>query len=219
MKLQLALFAIGGLVVAKKWRVLLAAAVAGVVLVAYPVVIAGGPVALVRDWLAEVHVYSLIPGNTVGYPNVFGLQSLLVAAGVHAPSLGLLAIPLFAVVWWLLDRIEPDELLAILVSSALLVLYAHDYDLAVLAPMHGCLLKRAGRGRWDQLGVATFYALIFAPQRALRAQVPPVVLHWRELVLLAAVVWLLVIAFRRGPSRAVPAATTSLGDGDGVAQA
>jgi hypothetical protein len=217
MKLQLALFAIGGLVVTRRWRVLLTAAVAGLVLVAYPVVVAGGPVALVRDWLAEVHVYSLIPSNAVGYPNVFGLQSLLVAAGVPAPSLGLLAIPLLAAVWWFLDRIEPDELLAILVASSCLLVYAHDYDLAALAPIHGCLWKRAGRNRVSLLGLIGFYVAVFAPQREFRGQVSPVLLHWRELAVLAAVTWLFVAAIRRGPRKAGGAG--SLGDGDRVVQA
>jgi hypothetical protein len=217
MKLQLALFAIGGLVVTRRWRVLVTAAVAGIVLVAYPMVVAGGPVALVRDWLAEVHVYSLIPSNAVGYTNVFGLQSLLVAAGIPAPSLGLLAIPLLAAVWWFLDRIEPDELLAILVASSCLLVYAHDYDLAALAPIHGCLWKRAGRNRTSLLGLIGFYLFLFAPQRGFRGEISPVLLHWRELVVLGAVTWVFVTAIRRGPHKAGGA--SSLGDGDRVVQA
>lgn len=201
MKLQIALFAVVGLIMARRWRVLATMVLAGLVIVAYPIVAAGGPIALVRGWLTEVRSYSAIPGNAVGYANVFGLQSLLVAAGLHAPGLGILSVPLLAAVWWYRERFEPDELLALLVASSCLLLYAHDYDLAALVPLHGFMWKRVGAGRWSALAVAAFYALLFAPQRGFRGRVPPVFLHWREVVLLAALVWLAAVVVRRPPLR------------------
>jgi hypothetical protein len=217
MKPQVALFALAGLFLQRRWRAAIAAAITSLLFAAYPLSLAGRPVVFVRDWLAVAHAYTTLPTNVVGTPNIFGLQSLLVAAGIPAPSLALLALPLLAGVWWFRDRIEPDELLAILVGSACLLLYMHDYDLAALAPIHGCLWKRAGRDRRAMLGTAAFYALLFAPQRGVRVLgAAHALLHWREVVLLVAVVWLFVAAIRSGP-RGKQA--TSLDDGGGVVQA
>jgi hypothetical protein len=197
MKLQLALFVVAGLAIHRRWRVLVAMSLACALIVAFPVIVAGGPIPLVRDWLTEVHAYSAIPGNALGYPTVFGLQSLLVAAGLHLPGLGLLGVPLLVILWRYRYRFQTDELLPTLVASSCLLVYAHDYDLAALAPLHGCLWKRAGLGRNSGLAVAAFYGVLFLPQRAFRHILAPVFLHSREVALLAAVVWIVTGAVRR----------------------
>jgi Glycosyltransferase family 87 len=196
-KLQVAMLAVLWVLLERNWKLIVPMVLTGLALIAYPVVAAGGPMTLVRTWVAELSVYSTIPTNAVGFQDVFGIQSLLVASGIHGPSLAVLILPVFALLWWSRERLSPDEVLSLLLSSSCLLVYAHDYDLAALAPLFGCMWKRLalqGSG-WPAELIA--YPLFFAPQRALRGLSWGAILHWREVVLLAAVIWLLVVAIRR----------------------
>ena len=71
-----------------------------------------GPVPLAQDWLASLKLYQSLGSsggdmNSLGFQNMFGLQSLLVASGLDAPSFVWLA-ALGVVGLWLARRSFSD---------------------------------------------------------------------------------------------------------------
>jgi hypothetical protein len=176
---------------------------AGVVILSAVPLCSTGPVALARTWLAAMVDYEHGPIQRPGFQNVFGLQSALVASGISAPSFALVAMLVLALLIWQRKRLAPDEVLGLLLAATCLFVYAHDYDLAALAPLFGLLWRRsASSNRLAMVSVGT-YALLFAPQRFVRYKNLGLLEHWRELVLfgvlLALVVELLAGRRERAP--------------------
>jgi hypothetical protein len=185
----------------RNWRVLLAAVAGGLLFMIVPLVQVG-PATLVVEWLDALRVYTNgeNPVSFYGHPNVFGFRSLLVAAKLPAPTLAPVAIGLVWVAWTARRYFSDLDVLAIVMTIASLFVYVHDYDLALLAPVFAALWAASRSSDARTVGVGVALALLFAPQRFLRGNVPEVLVHWREVVLLAAAVWLVATRLR-GPSR------------------
>jgi hypothetical protein len=204
MKPQIALLPAAWVALERR-RTLLPLALVVAVLSAYPIAVAGGPLAFARQWSAALADYTATPISRLGFANVFGIRSLLTAAGVGAPPLWPALLAIVAVVWVRRARFPPDALLALLASVSPLFLYAHDYDLAALVPTYAYLWKRGGRSNRAALAALAFLAAMFAPQRFVRGSSLAIVVHWRELVLLAALGWLLWDRLRTGDRETIGA--------------
>ena len=173
------------------WKQITASAVAALLLSALPLW-ESGPVGAMQQWLASLKPYQSVDSNSLGFPNVFGIPSLLAASGVHPPGLSLLVIPATVLLWWYRSRLSPEYLLAVLLGESFLLVYAHDYDLAALAIFFACVWKKGTGSVQRCVAALVFFALIFAPQRYVRHSHFAPVVHWREIVLLAYAVWLAI---------------------------
>jgi hypothetical protein len=200
-KPQIALLPVAYGLLQRGWRPVASFACAGALLITVPVS-ASGLWGLVREWLQSLHDYASGPIQAIGFQNVFGIQSLLVASGVEAPSIAWVAFAVLVALWWRRDRTSPDEVLSVLLASTCLFVYAHDYDLAALAPLFALVWRLSATSNTRSVFGLAFYVLLFAPQRYVRSSRVAVIIHWRELVLLAALVALLVSIFRRSPREA-----------------
>ena len=198
-KPQVAFLPIAWVAIERQWKLLAALASVGVVLVLFPVIVGGGPVTLLQQWAGEISTYSAMSSNAPGFPNVFGIQSLLVASGLHSFGTSILVVPCFAWLWWRRARFAVEDLLGILLGVSCLFIYAHDYDLAALAPAYATVWKRSSRAGASEAGALAFFALFFAPQRFLRHSTSGALVHWREVTLLLALVWLVAEGFKRPP--------------------
>jgi hypothetical protein len=197
MKPQVALLAIAWVVLEHQWSLLLSLASTTSALLVLPVVAGGGPFSLLTQWLHEVATYSAVSTNAPGFQNVFGVQSLLASCGVHFPAVSIFVVPCLAWIWWRRPRFAIEDLLGILLGVSCLFIYAHDYDLAALAPAYATVWKRSARSTTASAGALAFFGAMFAPQRFLRHATSGPLLHWREVALLVAMVWLLMNGFRR----------------------
>jgi hypothetical protein len=199
LKPQLALLALLWLapqiVSQRRWRLAASFAVTGLLLAAVPIVLTG-PVTVAEQWFTSLHDYEQGPIQSAGFQNVFGIQSTLVAIGLPAPKLTLLAVALTAALWVVRKGATQDDVIALLLSFACLFIYAHDYDLAALAPLYAVLWKRGMGSNGAAAGAACAYGLLFGPQRFVRPLHIELLLHWRELVLLVIVGLLMANAAR-----------------------
>jgi hypothetical protein len=206
-KPQVALLPLLWVVLEHDWRVLAALAAAGVALVSVPL-LQLGPVELTRSWLDSLTLYQSLGAtagdvNAIGFQNMFGLRHLLAASGLDCPSLTPVALVALGALWLWRRWFSDLEILGLLLAASALLVYAHDYDLAMLAPFLAALWVRARTSEAATAAVAVVLALLFFPQRLLRGAVSAGALHWRELVLCAAVVGLVALAARRAePVRA-----------------
>jgi hypothetical protein len=196
-KPQVAVLCILWIVAKGRWRQLAALGTCAVLLAAVPLY-KGGAITVVRTWLTAMRYYELGPGliQRVGFQNVFGVQSTLVACGLAAPSLALVAALFLALLLWYRRRLAQDEVVSLLLAATCLFVYVHDYDLAVLAPLFGLVWKRSAASNVFAAIAAGTFALLFGPQRFLRASHVAILLHWRELVLLCVLIALLVDSTR-----------------------
>lgn len=189
-KIQLALLPLLWLGLERRARLLLAAAAAMIFMIAWPLWVSGGPVALAGDWLHAVNVYRSGPYNSATFRHTFSLESLLTAAGIPAASL----VPVAAVsflLWWRRRHDLTDlSILGALAAIGVLFVHAHDYDLVGLTPLFAALwMAAAGHGK-ARLVLLASLALVFLPNRALRGLDLPDWLRWREAVVLAQLAWL-----------------------------
>lgn len=192
-KAQLVLLPLIWLALDRRWRVVFAAGAASLLLAAYPFVL-DGPVECMRTWLESVKGYRASPANVPGFRHVIGLQSLLASAGVRIPDLIVPGVAMTGVLWALRRRFCRADVLAVLTALYLGVMYGHDYDLVLLAPAAGVLALYAARS-WGATVVsgATLF-LLCMPQRLVRGIHYPPIEHWRTVVLLGLLGWLLVLS-------------------------
>jgi hypothetical protein len=126
------------------------------------------------------------------------MRSLLVVAGgadlgpVVTIVTAAMLVAALVLLWRGRERAGNLGTLALTLSLSLLFVYAHDYDLAALAPLLVFLwIETEGLPRSSALLVIGV-AVLFLPQRLFRVAAVhaglPWALHWREIVLLA-MVW------------------------------
>lgn len=170
---------------------------AAMAILALPAIIVSGPISVVAEWLGAVTLYQHQAFAALGNPHVFGLRNLAYVLGWHAPSLAWIAIVATTVLWRYRDRFLDVEIFCLLLALPLLFIYAHDYDIVILAP-----LAVVSWIRWSRRHVAAFIAwasamLLFFPQRLLRGFDWPLLLQYRVVIVLAFIVTLLCLATGR----------------------
>jgi Glycosyltransferase family 87 len=184
-----------------RWRVLLVAAATAAAGASWPA-ISRGVFPVLHEWLSGVAHYRASVFNQVDFQHVFGLQSTLAALGLSVPNLLALAAVGVVLLHRSRARLRPIEALAALVALALLAGFSHDYDLVAVLPLAAALLPLAAAGRWESAAGLAMLAAIWLPQRVLRPLGHPLLLHYREVVVAAALTWLVVAALRPAPDDA-----------------
>jgi hypothetical protein len=202
-KPQVAILPLVWLLLERDWRLWFAIAASTLLLVSVPLVQLG-PVVLTRDWLDSLTLYDSLGSlqgdvNSAGFQNMFGIRHLLVASGVDTPSLAAIALLATVGVWAVRRALSDLDVLGLVLAISALFVYVHDYDLAMLAPFYAALWTSSRGSDLKTAVVSLAFAMLFFPQRVLRGRVPSGVLHWRELVLLAAVGWFCASRFTRAP--------------------
>jgi hypothetical protein len=179
-----------------RYRLLSISAVLALLFVAYPVAI-GGPIDTFRDWLSAIAVYNTYEANALGFPNVVGLPSLLVAAGLpKIPVLAALLIvcAITALLWRIRHRLCRDDQFGILMALHCGAVYVHSPELVLLAPaaaalwMH--LALRPFTWIWLLLGVLVF----FVPERIFMLTNVDLLVHRLTIMTLATFLCLLVLS-------------------------
>jgi hypothetical protein len=196
LKPHVAVLPILWIVLERRWRPLAVVAATTLALMSIPLLVEG-PLALLHHWYAAVQRYKVGPCQAIGFQNIFGIQSLLMASGINCPGLGAGAVAATVALFALRARWPAQHALGVLVSLSFLLIYAHDYDLAALGPLFASIWTQAKARAHGALAALGLFGLLFFPQRLLRASYSGAILHWRELVVLAALAWLLTsVTFR-----------------------
>lgn len=171
------------------WHFYLSGALASALLIAHPVFVSGSD--LIREYLISMEAYRSAEPQAAGWRHMLGLGSLGAALGVELPSLLPLGLILVVFAWMRRSRFSNDaEILSLLTIVALLFLFAHNYDLVALIPLVPAVyLRGLADKRVAWFGLASLLILYF-PQRLLVPFDVPLLLRYRELLLLALTAWL-----------------------------
>jgi hypothetical protein len=167
--------------------------------------IATSPLEVLPAWLGAMRGYGSHATNVVGFQHSFGLRSFLDALGLSVPFAQAVAALAFAAIWRARAELARGEVVALLLASSLVFIYAHDYDLVGLLPFVAVFFRLArGNRTLAFTGVALLFAM-FIPQRLLRPFNLAVLNQFRVPVVLAALaVW--VWCWRRSQQGALVSA-------------
>jgi Glycosyltransferase family 87 len=205
-KPQFSVFAFLWLAIQQRWRPILTAGAISLLFALGPLLISG-PTVAIRSWLEDIKVYQAYPSNTVGFEHSFGLQSVLYHLGIAVPTLALIVLAFAVTIFFVRAKIREDDILPLLLSAALLLSVAHDYDLVLAAPMVPALwrhLRDSDRRR--TAGALLIMSVMFLPQRVLKPFDSPVLLQFRVVVLLGLVIWLFVLSAKDAKKQDLQAA-------------
>lgn len=163
-KPQLALLVGFWFLLDRRWQIIVASALTVVAMSAWPLWMNG----LNGSWLAwmrSVTDYKDGAYNTLVFKHVFGVRSLLAAQDIVIPSTLPLAAVGTALLYFFRRHYQTVWLIGPLLILSVLLVYAHDYDLAPLAIMTFPLLI-AARGRPMVLvSIILLAMVIYFPQR------------------------------------------------------
>jgi hypothetical protein len=124
----LVLLPIVWLIFDRRFKTLIVGAVTALAM-SFPVLYLLGPLNAFHAWYKALFACHVFRVNIPGHPEVFGIQSLLAAAGLPAVDLTLIGILFAVVIWFFRSRLTDTETLALLVVVSLLTVYAHTYSL------------------------------------------------------------------------------------------
>jgi hypothetical protein len=208
LKPQLVAFALVWLLLERRWALALATSSAAFFATLPAAIASGGMLAMSRDWLHALSRYASGPVQTASFQHVFGVRSLLVLGGVApsacAPAVAALALGGVLLLWKGRERAGALGVLALSLALSVLFVYAHDYDLAVLAPLLVFAWMETEDRPIAAIALVMAMAALFTPQRFLRGWgLHGLGLHWREVVVLA-ILGVLVAIFRLAPAPSSP---------------
>jgi hypothetical protein len=100
-KIQLALLPLAWCALERRGRLLVVSLAAALAMMAVPIHVSGGPLALASEWLNAIETYRSNPYVSPGFRHTFSLQALLASAGIHVPGPALLpaAAPAILLLW------------------------------------------------------------------------------------------------------------------------
>jgi hypothetical protein len=205
-KPQFSVFAFLWLALQQRWWSILTAGAISLLFALGPLLISG-PLITLRSWLDDIKVYQANPSNMVGFEHSFGLQSMLHHLGIDVPSLVLIVLAFAAVIFFVRAKILEDDILPLLLGTALLLSVAHDYDLILAAPLVSALWRHLRNGdRLRRAGALLIMSVMFLPQRVLKPFDSPVLLQFRVVVLLGLVIWLFALSAKDAKKQDIQAA-------------
>jgi hypothetical protein len=111
------------------------------------------------------------------------------------------------VIFFVRAKILEDDILPLLLGTALLLSVAHDYDLILAAPLVSALWRHLRNGdRLRRAGALLIMSVMFLPQRVLKPFDSPVLLQFRVVVLLGLVIWLFALSAKDAKKQDIQAA-------------
>jgi hypothetical protein len=210
-KPQLSLLPVLWLTAGLNKRFLLSLAATACVLVVPPVLMTG-PVEFVGQYLNSVQAYQTSHLADISFRHTFGLRSFADSLGFDAPSLAPVAFALAVVAYRYRNRFRTQaDVLAYLLVVSLLFVYAHDYDIAVAAPLIPALYRHARVDLRTGIALLLGVLLLYFPTRFLVPLDIPWLLRYRELTCLGYLVVLVALNWyeARARSDGQPAANTA----------
>ena len=166
---------------------------------AVPLIISG-PVDLMVEWLSAAQGYASGSYNVLGSRMVFGVRSMLHAAGIDAPSLLPVAMVLSGALWYGRSNIDDHDILAILVSLSLLFGFTHSYDLAALTPLVPAFWRYVHTSPGASMAALGLMLVITVPNSVIEPLDWTLLCHARVVALLVALIWLVALSLRRASS-------------------
>lgn len=195
-KPQVTLLILIWLLLERRLRLLGVAALSILIFSLYPMLITG-PIAVFKYWLGSLKIYTSLVHNSLGFQNIFGLQNALHSLGINLPNLLPVGVILVGILWWQRRQFLHDDIIGILPAIALLMGFSHDYDLVVLAPLVAVFWRHLHHNEEQSLVGIIVMASMFFPQRFLRPLKIDFLLHYRVFILVGALIWLLVLSYRK----------------------
>jgi alpha-1,2-mannosyltransferase len=171
------------LLLERQWRVLAAAAVATLLMAAYPF-LTQGMVGSVSSWWTAVQGYGTEGPNALGSPRVVTLQSLVYTLGVQLPNLALVAVISTLVLWRFRNRFSRNAVPGLLLGLSVTFISGHDQDYVWLIPLATTLWIHAKRNPQRAVVLALLLVLVLTPLRLLRMGDLEALYHWRTALVL-----------------------------------
>ena len=195
-KPQISLLILLWFLLERRVRVLAVFAAAVAVAAVVPAIVTG-PLKLLPTWLRATRNYSGNFTNSVSFQHRFGVDSFIDAAGVHVFTFAWVGLLVVAALWIKRERFDRGEIVALLLATSVVFIYAHDYDLVALLPFVAAYasLGRDFKAAW--IGGAVLLLLMSVPQRLLSTLDSPLMNQFRVPVVLAAVALWLAFRLRR----------------------
>ena len=202
-KPQLSILVIAWVALMGQFRVLAIACATAVALLSVPL-LAVGPEAITDWWQSAIAYQSLATGALAYNTN---LRSLLMGIGLPLPLGMAWLLPLAALAFVATmnyrDRQQPlnrDDVLAVLLTASLFLVYGRDYDIAVLAPLVPALWWHSRGSTAAKVAGLVALVILFIPQR-LVAQAGLPLLTYSRIALLGLLCAWLTAAVWRAPDR------------------
>jgi len=195
-KPQLSLLAMLWLVLEGRWRALAAAAAGVVILAAVPIAVSG-PIGVITEWSAAAVRYAGGPYNRLGSRMIFGLGNMLAVAGIASWFLLPIAILIVGSLWYSRASLADEDLLPLLVGLSLLFGFSHSYDIAALIPLVPAFWRHVHQRTLASLLALGVMLVVTLPNSFLEPHVSPLLLHLRVVALSVALCWLIAMSIRR----------------------
>jgi hypothetical protein len=193
----LVILPIAWLVCDRRFKTLIVGVVTALAM-SFPVLYILGPLNAFHAWYKALSSCNDFRVNVPGHPEVFGIQSLLAAAGLPVADLTLIGTAFAIVIWFFRSRLTDTETLALLVVVGLLTVFAHTYTLAGLIITVPVLCRHMDRKRWVVPVALWLGFLIMMPRRLLRGLGAfDVLLHWRVPVVIGLGLMIIVLVVLR----------------------
>ena len=166
------------------------------------------PLVTAHTWLDSIHYYRSIEFNVPGNEHVTAMQSVLVAAGLTStPDLMLVAVVLAGGLWIFRHRFYRDAWLILLLLIGFVFIPAHDYDFVALVPVFAILWRYGKSHIYSISSLIIFAATMYVPQRLVRTLGSPALVHWRDVIVLACLIYLVYLCRQEAPQSKVTSRT------------
>ncbi len=196
------------------WKALVACLGTALLMSIYPV-ITHGPIQLTLEWLSSVRGYQSTDFNRVSLENdnLIGLGSFLYTlAGIEISSAIAVFVGLICtlILWAYRKRLNQDDVLGILMGIQLVFLFGHTYDYVYLIPIYNSLVLYANQAK-VAISVILLILLLFIPQQLVRrlagALSMPVLSHWRTLVVIIMMLFVIQLSIQAKQKQRSPIVT------------
>lgn len=187
----------------RNWKILAVAFATVTIMSVYPLVLYGGPVGMLAAWHQGIQdSYSSLPFNQPGFQDKVGMESLFASLGLKIPAIKIVALILAVVLWVFRNRINREDVLALLMGISFTFLgYTHVYDYVGLFPILTSLWLYCYNNRNALLVSMGLVFLLFFPRRIFLAAGLPFLIHWRTIVVLILVVGVFLFSMKAKSSQ------------------
>lgn len=168
----------------RRWQLISVSAVTVVLMSGWPLWV-NGLNGSWGAWAKSISDYQDGFYNTLVFKHVFGLRSLLLTLGISIPSTLPVALICTILLYYFRRNYQIVWLIGPLIAISVLLVYAHDYDLAPLAIMTFPLLIAARGRRLAMMMIIFLTLIIYFPQRIWESLDMAQVARSREVGLLA----------------------------------
>jgi hypothetical protein len=187
----------------RNWKILAVAFATATIMSVYPLVLYGGPVAMLAAWPQGIQdSYSSLPFNQAGTRDIVGMESLFASFGLKIPAIKIMAVILPMLLWVFRNRINREDVFAVLMGISFTFLgHKHSYDYVGLFPLLTSLWLYCSNNRNTLLSSIALVFLLFFPSRVFTETNLPFLIHWRTIVVLILLVGVVALSMKAKSSQ------------------